>query len=248
MIHWMPEKQAGGIAMKRENITVLGRENKQNQEQRKEKRQVIQKKIIITMFFSMIVSLTACANTNGESVDQKNQNVTESTTTDQSENSDSNHQAADSGWNGESWSEEMEMVKKAVINALGERYWPDTQVTSEMLEGNFGISSDLYEDYLAEVPMISSNVDTLIVIKAKQDKIEEVTKALEAYRDRMVNDTMQYPMNLGKIQASQVEVINNYICFIQLGGETDDSEEVAISQCKEQNQAALEAIHQVVES
>ena len=53
---------------------------------------------------------------------------------------------------------------------------------------------------------------------------------------------MQYPMNLGKIQASQLAKEGDYIIFLQLGGETPDEEEDAIRQCQDANQQALDAI------
>lgn len=144
------------------------------------------------------------------------------------------------------WSEEMEAVKAAVVEKLGENYWPNMQITPDMLEGSFGVGSDLYDDYMGEMPMISTNVDTLIIIKAKEGKVKDVESAVNAYRDALVNDTMQYPMNLGKIQASRIEVIGNYVCFVQLGADTttalDESEEAVIEHCQDQNELALEAI------
>ena len=119
----------------------------------------------------------------------------------------------------QSWSEEMTTVKAAVVEALGDNYFPDMPLDPEMLEMNFGISSDMYDDYLAEMPMISTNVDTLLIIKAKNDKVEAVEEALNTYRDAKVSDTMQYPMNVGKIQASRIERIGDYVCFVQLGGD-----------------------------
>lgn len=144
------------------------------------------------------------------------------------------------------WSEEMEAVKSAVVEKLGENYWPNSQITPEMLEGSFGIGTGLYDDYMGEMPMISTNVDTLIIIKAKDGKVKDVEDAMNAYRDTLVNDTMQYPMNLGKIQASRIEVIGNYVCFVQLGADTtaamDESEEAVIEHCQDQNEMALEVI------
>ena len=70
--------------------------------------------------------------------------------------------------------------------------------------------------------------------------------ALNAYRDNLVNDTMQYPMNLGKIQASRIETFDNYVCFVQLGADTTDlmeqGDDVVIEKCQEENEKALEAI------
>lgn len=149
------------------------------------------------------------------------------------------------------WSEEMTALRQAIVDAMGENYWPSMAVSPEILEGTFGITSDMYDDYFAETPMISTHVDTLLIIKAKSDKVEDVEKALNTYRENLVNDTMQYPMNVGKIQASRIERIGDYVCFVQLGGDTteasDKGEEAVITHCQEQNELAIEVIGQNVE-
>ena len=148
------------------------------------------------------------------------------------------------------WSEEMTKIRDAVVTALGENYWPNTQILPEMLEGTYGITPDMYDDYMGESPMISVNVDTLLIIKAKDGKVEAVEEALNAYRDMLVNDTMQYPINLGKIQASRIQRYGNYVCFVQLGADTtapgENGEEAVIAYCQEQNELALEVIAQNV--
>lgn len=150
----------------------------------------------------------------------------------------------------EGWSEDMLRIKDAVVDALGEDYWPNTEIIPEMLEANYGISPEMYDDYLAECPLISTNVDTLIVVKAKDGKIDAVEEALESYRDRMVSDTMQYPANIGKIHASRIERIGNYICFVQLGADTmellDQGDEAVIEHCQDKNELVLEVIRGVV--
>lgn len=143
------------------------------------------------------------------------------------------------------WSEEMEGLKAAVIEAVGQDgYWPDMAMDAEMAETYYGLKADMYEDYLAERPMISNNVDELVIVRAKEDKVDEVEAALNAYREANVSDTMQYPQNLGKIQASQVEKSGQYVIFVQLGGYAIDSEseEEVIRLCQEANQKAVEAI------
>ena len=142
----------------------------------------------------------------------------------------------------------MEELKAAVVDVLGENYWPNMAMEEEMFSQIYGVTSDMYEEYFAETPMISTNVDTLIIVKAKEGKVSAVEDALNAYRDNLVNDTMQYPMNIGKIQASQVEVVGDYACFIQLGADTVDMEdEDAIRHCQEQNEMAVKAIESVVQ-
>lgn len=152
----------------------------------------------------------------------------------------------------EGWTEEMEAVKTAVINNLGEDYWPNMPLLPDMLEELVGISPDMYEDYFAEMPMISTNVDTLIVIKAVEEKADAVEDALLAYYDKNVGNTMQYPQNVGKIQAARVESIGNYVIFAQLGADTtaiseDGDDEMIITHCQEVNDLVIEIISNAIE-
>ncbi len=141
-------------------------------------------------------------------------------------------------------------IKQAVVDELGENYWPNSEIPAEFLEG-FGLTADMYDEFFGEMPMISTNVDTLIVIKAKDGQVEAVEDVLNAYRDNLVNDTMQYPMNLGKIQASRIETFGNFVCFVQLGADLMDvidlGDEEVIKHCQAQNDLALEAIGKVVQ-
>lgn len=193
------------------------------------------------------VSSGASTEEGGSETDPTEGNPSEeSTPTDSQPQGDSGASGEDS----QGWSEEMTAVRGAVVDALGaDHYWPDMAMDPEMLEVFYGISSDMYEDYMAESPMISANVDTLVVIRAKEGQADTVETALNAYRDNLVNDTMQYPQNLGKIQASQVERIGDYVVFVQLGGDAIDSEEEeeVISKCEEANSQALDAIRGIVE-
>ena len=146
------------------------------------------------------------------------------------------------------WSDTMQRVKDAVVEALGDNYWPDSVIPYEAMQGMIGVDPDSYDDYYAEMPMISVNVDTIIVIHAKDGQVQTVEDALLAYQKSQQDRTMQYPMNLGKIQASQVKVIGDYVCFVQLGGETDEnaSDEEVVKACTEQNEQALSAVESVV--
>ena len=144
----------------------------------------------------------------------------------------------------------MQEIKDAVVEILAENYWPDTAIDATSLEEIYGITPDMYEDYLAECPMISVNVDTLIIVKAKKGQEEAVINALETYREKNISENMQYPMNLGKVQASRIEAYDNYVCFVQLGADTtaamDVSEEAVVDQCLEENERALDAIEKAL--
>lgn len=206
------------------------------------------KKLIVTLCVGLTMCcLSGCGSRNDQSGGQT-QSDTQNSIADTSESNVGSTTDADDGLHDISggWSSEMQQIKDAVVEVLGDNYWPDTAMPPEMLEGNFGISSDMYDDYLAESPMISANVDTLLIIKAKDDKVEDVENALNDYRDALVNDTMQYPMNLGKIHASRIERYGNYVCFVQLGAEAgileDQSEDDVINECREINELVLAVI------
>lgn len=144
----------------------------------------------------------------------------------------------------------MQEIKDAVVEILAENYWPDMAIDATSLEEIYGITPDMYEDYLAECPMISVNVDTLIIVKAKEGQEEAVINALETYREKNISENIQYPMNLGKVQASRIEAYDNYVCFVQLGADTtaamDVSEEAVVDQCLEENERALDAIEKAL--
>lgn len=149
------------------------------------------------------------------------------------------------------WSEEMEAVKQAVITAVDGNYFPNSMVDSELLEAFFGVGADLYDDYYAEMPMISTNADTILVIKAKADKVADVETALTAYQDSKKSSTMEYPQNMAKIQASIVKTIGNYVCYVQLGGDVteveESGEEATIAFCLEQNEKVVKALEDTLQ-
>lgn len=136
---------------------------------------------------------------------------------------------------------------EAVASELGDEYWPDSTLAPEYLEDWYGVSDQMYEEYYGQTPMISANVDTLIVVKAKEEHLEEVEQAFTQYRESMIQDTFQYPMNIPKIQASKIRSFGNYVCFVQLGGFMDhieDDEEAAIEACQKINEQALTVLEE----
>ncbi len=142
-------------------------------------------------------------------------------------------------------------LRDAVAEALGEDYWPDSVMEPEYVQDLYGLKPDMYEDIFVETPVIGTHVDTLIIVQAKEDRVEEVETVLNNYRESEISNTMQYPMNIGKLQASRIETIDNYVFFIQLGGSSVDAEEEGEEKVMElsqkQNEKALEAIRQALE-
>lgn len=141
-------------------------------------------------------------------------------------------------------------ILEAVQKAYGEEYAATMEYDQQMIEEVIGLSSDLYEDIIAMGPMMSANVDTFIVVKAKQENIAEVETALNEYRETLIADTMQYPMNVMKIQASEVKTYGSYVCFIMLGyidmEIEEKGEDAALEAYQKENQKAVSAIEQLV--
>lgn len=139
-------------------------------------------------------------------------------------------------------------VYEAVKAAYGENYLPNMRLTDEEIEARYGISGDLYSSAIAEVPMISTQVDELVLVKAKDEAARDtIEEALTAFQNVLKEDTFQYPANQLKIQASQVYVKGDYVCFIMLGVLDNETAQQAdegkvIEAYKAENEKAVTAI------
>ena len=216
----------------------------------KERKITMKKNKILTVCSLLAVSvvlLTACGKKNNGNTGENTESTTPQTSS-QAGNNTGNTLAESTEPAQES---SLMYLRDAVAEALGEDYWPDSVMEPEYVQDLYGLKPDMYEDIFVETPMIGTNVDTLIIVQAKKDRVEDVEKALNTYREGEINNTMQYPMNIGKVQASRIETIDNYVLFIQLGGSSVDAEEEGeekvMELSREQNEKALEAIRQALE-
>ena len=73
-------------------------------------------------------------------------------------------------------------LEAAVAEAYGENYVASQELDSGLLKDMMGLDPELYEEAIAKIPMISAHVDTLVIVKAKEDKVSSVKEALEKYR------------------------------------------------------------------
>lgn len=140
----------------------------------------------------------------------------------------------------------LSTVLDAVKNAYGENYLPSMDLTAEDLKTRFGLNADDYTEAIGQVAMMSTQVDTFVAVHAKESKAENVVSALNAYRDDLVNNSMQYPMNIPKVNASKVYQKGDYVFFIMLGAFAPDDlladDPAAVTFHEEQNQIAIDAI------
>lgn len=144
---------------------------------------------------------------------------------------------------------DLQSVKTALRETLKEAYLPSAEIKADELAETYGITADMYDAAFAERAGDGA-VDTIILVLAREEQIDAVEEAMNAYRDLMVNDTTQTPENMNKIQASRIERIGNYVCYVQLGATAADGAEAIddeiIMQCQEQNELAIAVIEQNV--
>lgn len=137
----------------------------------------------------------------------------------------------------------LTQLKDSVKELMGDQYWPEVGLTKEELEEKTGITEDMYVDFLAERQVLDSHIDTMIIIHAKEAHVGEVEQALERYRSDIIEQNQNYPQNLCKAEASRMETIEDYVCFVQLGADTtivaDKGEDEIIAYCQEENERAL---------
>ena len=155
------------------------------------KRKIKSKKIVSILMAAMLaVSMTACGG-----------NKDNATGTAQEQVKDIN----------------MTELHQKVKEAYGEDYLPSMSLDETFIKDLLGLTTDMYEEIIAEMPAVSVHIDTFVAVKAKEGQADAVETALNAYRDAQINDTMMYPANAVKIQGSQVVRHGDYVFFVCLG-------------------------------
>lgn len=140
----------------------------------------------------------------------------------------------------------MDDLKDAVVGILGENYWPDTLLSAEELAERTGVSENMYEDFMAEYQHTEAGIDMMILVKAKPEEVENVERYLNEYRNVLLKIYEQQPQNEAKVFASRIEIINDYVCYVQLGANIASleklGEEEMIAYCQQENERALDII------
>jgi len=133
----------------------------------------------------------------------------------------------------------------AVRDHFGDRYNPNSPISEQQLSEMYGFDLDWMHDFYAEGPAFTMGVDMLIGISAKDGHIDDVEAALLAYQDYLINDSFQYPMNMAKVQASQVHIVGDYGFLVLLSDHIEDEDIDAIEHYKAINQEAIDIINDV---
>ena len=140
---------------------------------------------------------------------------------------------------------DLKEVHSAVKEVLGEDYYPNRELTLEEIENFTGIKEADMESFIAEAPMMNVNVDTFIAIKAKEGKGDAIEAGFEKYRNYLVEDSVIYPMNIAKVNASKIVRHGDYVFFLMLG-KYDDREEATDEERLEFAKAEIQKIEDAI--
>lgn len=217
----------------------------------------MKKKIVcLLLTLSMItVGISACGGAEDQADQNQSQDDTSQGDTSQDDTSQGDNSQGDTGGstgndttgNGDqtvATDPTLESIYEEIKSSYGENYLPSVTCEPDTIEAVYGINSDWYEAAIVEIPMISAQIDTFMGFKADEGNVDTLLQAVKDYQDKLKADTMQYPSNLAKIQASQVISYGDYVFFIMLGIiENEEQEEAGlINDYTEQNQIAIDII------
>ncbi len=140
-------------------------------------------------------------------------------------------------------------VLEEIKNALGEYYGADADIPAEILADTYGIKAEWVKEYSAQMPMISFRIDTYMVVKANEGFAGDVEKALNDYQTYMVENSMQYPVNVPKLKAARVYRLGDYVFYILTGYVPDeymDDEEGAYNYAAKNNQMVIDKLNELL--
>ena len=76
--------------------------------------------------------------------------------------------------------------------------------------------------------------------------IETVEKRMNEYREMLLHVYEKQPQNRAKVFASRIEVVDDYVCYIQLGADITgleaQGEDAMVAHCQQENERALDII------
>lgn len=144
----------------------------------------------------------------------------------------------------------MMELKDAVVEILGDNYWPDTLLSEEEFSERTGVSESMYDSFMAEYQHAEAGIDMMIIIEAKEDSLSDVEKYMNDYRELLLKIYENQPQNKAKVFASRIETIQNYVCYVQLGadisGLEEQGEEKMVAHCQQENERALDMIEKTL--
>lgn len=117
---------------------------------------------------------------------------------------------------------DIQRLYSELKSTYGENYYPTNRLDANELEEQFGITTDMYSEFIADTSSETDVPDTLVIIKALEGKEQDVEDKLNEYRDSLLNDA-NWETSREKIEASRVHRNGAYVFYVMLGDVTDDT-------------------------
>lgn len=160
--------------------------------------------VYVVAISAILLSCSGCSNnesepsnTDNNSSAPKSDNITNITTiTSETEN---NEKTAND-------------LAQAVLNSV--QFPQLVEVTDKDIISDMGIDLSLAEDYSVYQQMLSVDVSEVIILKAKEGKINEVTEQLEKRKKALINDFAIYPGQVASAEATVTGSKNNIAYLI----------------------------------
>jgi hypothetical protein len=142
-----------------------------------------------------------------------------------------------------------ETIFNAIKSAYGDKFMANVPMISEDYENVFGLTPDMYTEITGGMPAVTIHVDRVLVVKAADGKLKDIETALTAAKENFVKDTLQYPVNIAKVNAAKIVTKGNYAAFIMAGDvdeRTDVTDEDKATFAEEQVQRGVDAFNAAV--
>ena len=109
--------------------------------------------------------------------------------------------------------------RDAVKDIYGKGYIPERELSEKEIEELTGITSDMYDEILAEVSSDDTNPDIFIAVKAKEGMGDRVKEKLEVYKTQ-AGDKFTDEKYTDKLAAARVYQSGDYVFMMLLGDES----------------------------
>ena len=136
-------------------------------------------------------------------------------------------------------------ILESIREVYGEQYLCDTAIPEDILTGVFKINMDDVEQISTEMPVIGFHPDKVVIVKAKEGKVDLIEQGFMEAQTYYKNEAAMYPANIAKVNASQIIKQGDYIMFLLVGAPDDGTltEEDALVFAKDETQKAVDAVN-----
>lgn len=145
---------------------------------------------------------------------------------------------------------DIQEVVDAVKKAYGDNYYPEIKMKEAFFEDIYGVKAANVDKFFGEMPILSILDDTFIAVKAKPGKGKDVKASLEEYKAAMLENGLIYPMNMAKVQSTEIIQHGDYVFYVMLGAmdESDSSLEADVLKfAQEQTKIGVDVINSFFE-